>query len=67
MAVKDMIFAAAVCKKCSAEQLHVDGLTIGKGADNLPLSVEVTAVTAYPNGVPGKSWTFWGEEEQRNE
>ena len=32
MAVKDTIFAAAVCKKCSAEQLHADGLTMGKGA-----------------------------------
>ena len=33
MAVKDTIFAAAVCKKCSAEQLHTDGLTMRKGAD----------------------------------
>ena len=32
-AVKDTVFAAAVCKKCSAEQLHADGLTMGKGAD----------------------------------
>ena len=30
MAVKD---AANVCKKRSAEQLHADGLTMGKGAD----------------------------------
>ena len=29
-AVKD---AANVCKKRSAEQLHADGLTMGKGAD----------------------------------
>ena len=28
-----MVFAAAVCKKCSAEQLHADGLTMVKGAD----------------------------------
>ena len=33
MAVKYTIFAAAVCKKCSAEQLHADGLTMGEGAD----------------------------------
>ena len=33
MAVKDTVFAAIVCKKCSAEQLHADGLTMGKGAD----------------------------------
>ena len=33
MAVKATLFAAAVCKKCSAEQLHADGLTMGKGAD----------------------------------
>lgn len=33
MAVKDTVFAAAVCKKCSAEQFHADGLTIRKGAD----------------------------------
>ena len=32
-AVKDTVFAAAVCKKCSAEQLHADGLTMGKCAD----------------------------------
>ena len=50
MAVKDTVFAAAVCKKCSAEQLHADGLTMGKGADILPWSAEVTAVTAYPLG-----------------
>ena len=31
--MKDTVFAAAVCKKCSAEQLHADGLTMGKGAD----------------------------------
>ena len=31
--MKDMVFAAAVCKKCSAEQLHADGLTMVKGAD----------------------------------
>jgi hypothetical protein len=31
--VKDTVFTAAVCKKCSAEQLHADGLTMGKGAD----------------------------------
>ena len=46
--MKDTVFAAAVCKKCSAEQLHADGLTMGKGADILPWSAEVTAVTAYP-------------------
>ena len=50
MAVKYTVFAAAVCKKCSAEQLHADGLTMGKGADILPWSAEVTAVTAYPLG-----------------
>ena len=33
MAVKDTVFAATVCKKCSAEQLHADGLTMRKGAD----------------------------------
>jgi len=33
MAAKDTVFAAAVCKKCSAEQLYADGLTIRKGAD----------------------------------
>ena len=31
--MKDTVFAAAVCKKCSAEQLHADGLAMGKGAD----------------------------------
>ena len=49
MAVKD---AANVCKKRSAEQLHADGLTMGKVADILPWSAEVTAVTAYPMGSP---------------
>ena len=47
MAVKD---AANVCKKRSAEQLHADGLTMGKVADILPWSAEVTAVTAHPLG-----------------
>ena len=50
MAVKDTVFAAIVCKKCSAEQLHADGLTKVKGADILPWSAEVTAVTAFPLG-----------------
>ena len=50
MAVKDTVFAAIVCKKCSAEQLHADGLTKVKGADILPWSAEVTAVTAHPLG-----------------
>ena len=50
MAVKYTVFAAAVCKKCSAEQLYADGLTMGKGADILPWSAEVTAVTAVPLG-----------------
>ena len=45
---KDTVFAAIVCKKCSAEQLHADGLTKGKGADILPWSAEVAAATAYP-------------------
>ena len=45
--VKD---AANVCKKRSAEQLHADGLTMGKVADILPWSAEVTAVTAFPLG-----------------
>jgi len=45
-----MVFAAAVCKKCSAEQLHADGLTRGKGADIFLWSAEVTAVTASPSG-----------------
>ena len=49
-AVKDTVFAAIVCKKCSAEQLHADGLTMGKVADILPWSAEVTAVTAHPLG-----------------
>ena len=49
-AVKDTVFAAIVCKKCSAEQLHADGLTKVKGADILPWSAEVTAVTAFPLG-----------------
>ena len=49
MAVKD---AANVCKKRSAEQLHADGLTMGKVADILPWSAEVTAVTAHPSGEP---------------
>jgi len=48
--VKDTVFAAIVCKKCSAEQLHADGLTKVKGADILPWSAEVTAVTAFPLG-----------------
>ena len=47
MAVKD---SANVCKKRSAEQLHADGLTMGKVADILPWSAEVTAVTAFPLG-----------------
>ena len=42
--------AANVCKKRSAEQLHADGLTMGKVADILPWSAEVTAVTAHPLG-----------------
>ena len=42
--------AANVCKKRSAEQLHADGLTMGKVADILPWSAEVTAVTAFPLG-----------------
>ncbi len=46
--MKDTVFAAIVCKKCSAEQLHADGLTKVKGADILPWSAEVTAVTAFP-------------------
>ena len=33
MAVKDTVFTAAVCKKCSAEQLYADKLTMGKVAD----------------------------------
>ena len=34
MAVKDTLFAAAVCKEeVDTEQLHADGLTMGKGAD----------------------------------
>ena len=44
--------AANVCKKRSAEQLHADGLTMGKVADILPWSAEVTAVTAHPSGEP---------------
>ena len=48
--MKDTVFAAIVCKKCSAEQLHADGLTKVKGADILPWSAEVTAVTAFPLG-----------------
>ena len=35
-----------------AEQLHADGLTMGKVADILPWSAEVTAVTAHPSGEP---------------
>ena len=32
--MKDTVFAAAVCKEnVHAEQLHADGLTMGKGAD----------------------------------
>ena len=50
MAVKDTVYANIVCKKCSAEQLHADGLTKVKGADILPWSAEVTAVTAFPLG-----------------
>ena len=50
MAVKDTVFTAAVCKKCSAEQLHADGLTMRKVADISPWSAEVTAVTAFPLG-----------------
>ena len=30
--MKDTVFAAAVCKECSAEQFHADGLTMGKVA-----------------------------------
>ncbi len=50
-------FAAIVCKKCSAEQLHADGLTMGKVADILPWSAEVTAVTAFPLG---RAWRAHG-------
>ena len=32
-AAKDTVFATAVCVGCSAEQLHADGLAMGKGAD----------------------------------
>ena len=46
-------FEKSVCghrlqKEVNEEQLHADGLTMGKGADILPWSAEVTAVTAYP-------------------
>ena len=34
-AVKDTVFAAAVCKKCSAEQLHADGMTMQEVVDLL--------------------------------
>ena len=46
-------FEKSVCghrlqEEVDTEQLHADGLTMGKGADILPWSAEVTAVTAYP-------------------
>ena len=37
-------------KEVDEEQLHADGLTKVKGADILPWSAEVTAVTAFPLG-----------------
>ena len=37
-------------KEVNEEQLHADGLTMGKGADIFPWSAEVTAVTAFPLG-----------------
>ena len=37
-------------KEVDEEQLHADGLTMGKVADILPWSAEVTAVTAHPLG-----------------
>ena len=48
-------FEKSVCghrlqEEVDTEQLHADGLTMGKGADILPWSAEVTAVTAYPLG-----------------
>ena len=48
-------FKKSVCghrlqEEVDTEQLHADGLTMGKGADILPWSAEVTAVTAYPLG-----------------
>ena len=48
-------FEKSVCghrlqKEVNEEQLHADGLTMGKGADILPWSAEVTAVTAFPLG-----------------
>ena len=47
-------FEKSVCghrlqEEVDTEQLHADGLTMGKGADILPWSAEVTAVTAYPS------------------
>ena len=53
--MKDTVFAAIVCKKCSAEQLHADGLTKVKGADILPWSAEDIA---KPKEVVLKK-TFW--------